>query len=198
MTTPTLEHNAQAIAQLTEAVNVLVSQFIRPNAQQANANRESINEVVALLNRHAHAITEIDQRLEATTQRTAANAEQIAANSQQIAALGERIEQFDQRLEETRALVAQNASDIAQASARHDQEMTELRAMQDANAQQIAELGTMQDANAQQIAELGTMQDANAQQIADNTTNIAVLIEENGAFRESQRCLWCCRLSAER
>ncbi|MEO0516270.1 MAG: hypothetical protein AAF171_03105 [Cyanobacteria bacterium P01_A01_bin.116] len=125
-TIPTPEQNTQAIAQLTAAVDVLVSQFIRPNAQQANANRESLDEVVELLNRHARAIVEID--------------EQQQANAQQIAATGDWLEQFDSRLDETRQLVAKNASNIAQ-----------LTVKQDRNAGQIAALGIAQRENATQI-----------------------------------------------
>ena len=38
---PTPESNARNIAALTSAVDMLVSQFIRPATQQANANRET-------------------------------------------------------------------------------------------------------------------------------------------------------------
>ena len=104
----------QAIAANTAAINALVTQFIRPNAQQALENQRSIAQMLELMARHAQAIVQIDERLEANTQ-------QIAANSQQIAALGDRLEQFDTRLEETRALVADNASNIAQMGTMHDQ-----------------------------------------------------------------------------
>lgn len=111
----------QVVAANTAAINALVTQFIRPNAQQALENQRSIAQVIELMDRHARAIVEIDERLEANTQQITANAEQIAANTQQIAAIGDRLEQFDQRLEETRALVAENSSQIAQLSVKQEQ-----------------------------------------------------------------------------
>ena len=157
-TTPTSEQNAQAIAQLTAAVDVLVTQFIRPNAQQANANRESINEVVELLNRHARAIVDID--------------EQQQVNAQQIAAIGDRLAHFDDRLEETRQLVAKNASNIAQITVKQDRsakQIVEITVKQDRNAEQIAEIAVKQDRNAEQIAEIAVKQDRSAEQIAEIT-----------------------------
>jgi|GEM_PF-2009062 len=104
----------QAIAANTVAIDALVTQFIRPNAQQALENQRSVAQIVELMDRHAQAIVQIDERLEASIQ-------QINANAEQIAALGDRLEQFDTRLEETRQLVAKNASDIAQMGTRHEQ-----------------------------------------------------------------------------
>ena len=103
----------QVIAANSSAISALVTQFIRPNAQQALENQRSIARIIELMARHTSAIVEIDERLEA-------NAQQIAANSAQIAALGDRLEQFDQRLEETRALVAENGSRIAQLGVKLD------------------------------------------------------------------------------
>lgn len=117
----TNEELQQAIAANTAAIGALVTQFIRPNSQQALENQRSVAQIIELMDRHARAIVEIDERLDANTQQIAANAEQIAANTQQIAALGERLEQFAQRLEDTRALVAENGSRIAQLSVKQDQ-----------------------------------------------------------------------------
>lgn len=78
MTTPSAESNATAIAQLTTAtaanaeaigqlngaINTLVSDFIKPNAQQANANRLDLRE--------------LDKRLVSIADITAANAQGIA------------------------------------------------------------------------------------------------------------------------
>ncbi|MFK8184807.1 MAG: hypothetical protein AB8B99_15655 [Phormidesmis sp.] len=109
----------QAIAANTTAINALVTQFILPNAQQALENQRSIAQIIDLIDRHAKAIIEIDERL-------AANTQQIAANAEQIAAIGERLEQFDQRLEETRELVADNSSQIAQLSTKQDQALNQI------------------------------------------------------------------------
>lgn len=119
----TNEELQQAIAANTAAINALVTQFIQPNAQQALENQRSIAQVIELMDRHARAIVEIDERLEANTQ-------QITANAEQIAAIGDRLEQFDQRLEETRVLVADNGSRMAQLSVKQDQLLDRVDAQQ--------------------------------------------------------------------
>ena len=131
----TPESNTRDIAALTSAVSMLVSQFIRPAMQQANANRETLDEVIELLSRHAQGLLGQEQRLDqmvdrlesiegivaqnaqqiaTTAQQQQANAQQISQNSEAIAAIAQRLEQFDTRLEETRQLVAKNSSDFAQ------------------------------------------------------------------------------------
>lgn len=119
----TNEELQQAIAANTAAINTLVTQFIQPNAQQALENQRSIAQVIELMDRHARAIVEIDERLETNTQ-------QITANAEQIAAIGDRLEQFDQRLEETRVLVADNGSRMAQLSVKQDQLLDRVDAQQ--------------------------------------------------------------------
>lgn len=111
------------IAANTAAINALVTQFIRPNAQQALENQRSISQGVELMNRHAQAILQIDERL--------------AANTQQITAIGDHLEQLDTRLEETRQLVAKNASEIAQLGTKHDQMFERLDARLDRTDGQI-------------------------------------------------------------
>ena len=140
MTTP--EQNAQqiaanteAIAELNNAVNFLVTEFIWPNAQQHQQSLERLERVEGI-------IEAIAQRLEETITQQQANARQIAQNA-------EGITQYRQLLEETRQLVAQNASNIAQGSARHDQEMAEIKAAQDRNDQQINRLVTEMEAIAE-------------------------------------------------
>lgn len=135
MSDPTPKSNARDIAALTSAVDMLVSQFIRPAMQQANANRETLDEVIELLSRHAQGLLGQEQRLDqmvdrlesierivaqnaqqiaTTAQQQQANAQQISQNSEAIAAITQRLEQLDTRLEETRQLVAKNSSDFAQ------------------------------------------------------------------------------------
>lgn len=128
--------NTAAIAQLTttaeqtnQAINLLVSEFIRPNAQQARDNYERLERVEGYM---------------------VSIAEQQQANAQQIAQNAEAITRFDGRLEETRQLVAKNASDIAQLTVKQDRNadaISRLEATQQANAQQIAQ-------NAQQVIAL--------------------------------------------
>lgn len=120
--------NTDGIAGLNNAVNILVSEFIRPNAQQHQQSLERLERVEGI-------VEAIAQRLEETITQQQANARQIAQNA-------EGITQYRQLLEETRPLVAQNASNIAQGSARHDQEMAEIRAAQDRNDEQIERLST--------------------------------------------------------
>ena len=105
--------NTKAIADLNQAVNFLVSDFIRPNAQQhlqSLARLEKLEEVVEA----------IAQPPQTTAQQQQTIAQQQAATAQQIERNAEALNQYDNRLEETRQLVAKNASDIAQATARID------------------------------------------------------------------------------
>ena len=153
-TIPTPESNARNIAALTSAVDMLVSQFIRPAAQQANGNRETLDEVVELLSRHAEGLLTLEQRLESLSELVARTAQQQQANAQQIAQNAEAITQFDTRLEETRQLVADNGSRIAQ-----------LTVKQDRNANQITQLAVKQDRNADQIAELRDLQQESTERL---------------------------------
>ena len=93
----------QAIAANTAAIGALVTQFIRPNAQQALENQRSVAQLIELMDRHARAIIEIDERLEANIQQIAANAEQIAANSSRIAQLSVKQDQVLDRIDEQQA-----------------------------------------------------------------------------------------------
>ena len=154
--TMTNDELQQAIVANTAAINALVTQFIRPNAQQAAENQRSIAQMLKLMARHSLAVVQIDERLEANTQ-------QIAANAEQIAAAGDRLEQFDQRLEEALALVAENASQIAQQGTRHD-------LMFERVDSRMAEVFEHIDSR------IGRMDG-----------QIATLVEENRAFRESQQ-----------
>lgn len=143
----TPESNARDIASLTQALDMVVSQFVRPSVQQANANRETLDEVIELLSRHATGLLTLEQRLEGLTdivsdvaQQQRVNAQQTAQNAEAIAALTQRLEQFDTRLEETRQLVAKNSSDIAQISVKVDQFITEGRAARESQQTSINQL----------------------------------------------------------
>lgn len=153
---PTPESNARDIAALTSAVDMLVSQFIRPATQQANANRERLDEVIDLLNRHAQGLLGQAQRLDQMIDRldsiegiVAQNAQQIAAtaqqqqaNAQQIALNAEALTAFDQRLDETRQLVAKNSSDFARMNTETkvslDRLIEENRAFRESQQSQLA------------------------------------------------------------
>lgn len=177
----TLEELQQAIAANTAAIGALVTQFIRPNAQQALENQRSVGQMIDLMDRHTRAIIEIDERLEASTQQIAANAEQIAANTQQIAAIGDRLEQFDQRLEDTRALVAENGSRIAQMSVKQDQILDRVD----------SQISTLVEENqafreSQQL-QIDKLVEENQASRESQQLQIDRLVEENRAFRESQQ-----------
>jgi uncharacterized protein YoxC len=141
-TIPTPASNARNIAALTSAVDMLVSQFIRPAAQQANGNRETLDEVVELLSRHAEGLLTLEQRLESLSELVARTAQQQQANAQQIAQNAEAITQFDTRLEETRQLVAKNSSDFArmntETKASLDRLIEENRAFRESQQTQLA------------------------------------------------------------
>ncbi len=79
--------NALAIDRLTSAVDVLVSQFIRPNAQQHLDSMERLDRIEQLLDRHAQAIVAIDLRLDRVAEQQRANVEQITQNTEGIAEL---------------------------------------------------------------------------------------------------------------
>lgn len=121
--------NTQAIADLNQAVNFLVSEFIRPNTQQHIQSLERLERIEVII--------------EAVGQRQQANAQQIASNAEAITQYDARLEQYDARLEDTRALledtrsiVAENGSQIAQLKVAQQQ----VTSQQDRNAQALAEL----------------------------------------------------------
>ena len=90
--TERLDRIEGAIEQLNSTLNVLITEFIRPNAQQARANYERLERIETALDR-------------AATQ-TVANAEQSGTNEQQIASNAEAIA-------ETGNLVQANAEAIS-------------------------------------------------------------------------------------
>ena len=209
-TTPgiTPESNARDIAALTSAVDMLVSQFIRPATQQANANREALDEVIDILSRHAQGLLSMEQRLDQMVDRLESIEGIVAQNAQQIA---ETVQQ--QRVN------TQQIAEVVQQQRVNAQQIAEVVQQQRVNAQQIAETVQQQRVNAQQIAEVVQQQRANAQQIAQNAEAIIAfdqrleetrqlvaknssdfarmntetkagidhLVEENRAFREENR-----------
>ena len=162
--------NTAAIAGLNAAVNFLVSEFIRPNAQQHQQSLERLERVEGI-------VEGIAQRLEETITQQQANARQIAQNA-------EGVTQYRQLLEETRQLVAQNASNIAQGGARHAKEMAEIRASQARNDEQIERLGTVQERlgafqarNDEHLSRISAAQDRNDEQIARLSTEVQAIAE---------------------
>jgi chromosome segregation ATPase len=171
-----IEANTQAIAGLNQAVNFLVTEAIRPAAQQASANYERLESIAGIVADSAQQIAQTLQTLSSLAEQSTVQQEIIAGNTQAITELTQlaesqqqRLDAFDSRLEETRTLVAENASLIAQIGVKVD-----------ANASLIAQIGDKVDANASQIAQnasqiaqIGDKVDANASQIAQNASQIA-------------------------
>lgn len=103
--------NTNAIGDLNQALNFLVTEFIRPNAQQHLQSLERLDRIEGI----AEAITEQQQ-----------------VNTQQIAQNVEAIARFDERLEETRTLVAANGSQIAQLGIKVDANAVQITRLKEA------------------------------------------------------------------
>lgn len=133
-----IEANASNIDRLTSAVDILVSQFIRPNAQQAFSNFERLGRIEGVL--------------EAIATQQQANTQKIAVNADMFTAIGESIEAFDQRLEATRDLVAQNSSAIAQLTVKQDQNVNDIADLKVLVANMVKENQAFRESQQSQLA----------------------------------------------
>ena len=175
------ERNAQQIADLTQAVSTLVTQFLIPTAQQANANRETMSNVIGLLERHGEVMAGIDIKLDSAASQLQ---EVVAAQS----AATERMSTFDERLEETRQLVAKNSSDFAQMDVRLDRMIEENEAFRESQRSQINRMVEENEAfRESQRSQIDRMVERNETFRESQRSQIDRMIEENEAFRESQR-----------
>lgn len=147
-----IEANTTAISQLSSAVDVLVTRFIRPTAQQTVANIERLERIEELLDRHAQAIVEVDFRLDRMVEQIAANAQQIAANTEAITDLTDSLRAFDLRLEETRTLVAGNGSQIAVLRVVIAENGSQIDALRATVAENVAEGQAMREAMQTQLS----------------------------------------------
>ena len=102
--TERLDRIEASIEALNQSLNFLVTEFIRPNAQQTNANRldlqaldERLEQVAAMQAEAAQQQAIIDRQLQANAEQSAANEQQIAANAEAIAALREASQESDTR-----------------------------------------------------------------------------------------------------
>jgi Mg/Co/Ni transporter MgtE len=136
---------SKGIAQLSNAVDVLVSQFIRPNAQQALANYERIERIEGVAERNVEAIASLASSSEANRQAIASLTALSEANQQQIAANAEANAQSQGRLTRIEDITAENGRqiDILIAEGRVDRQNTRdaiasLTASSEANQRQIA------------------------------------------------------------
>ena len=142
--------NTQAITDLSRTVNFLVTEAIRPAVQQSSANYERLESIVGIVADSAQQIAQNSQALSSLVELSTANQQQVASNTQAITMLTrlaegnqQRLDAFDSRLEETRAIVADNGSQIAQIGVKVD-----------ANAEQIAQLQETVEASRQETEAL--------------------------------------------
>ena len=73
-----VESNIQAIASLNESISFLVTEFIRPSAQQALSNYERLERLERVVEQNAQAITAMTELSQINQQQIAANAEKNA------------------------------------------------------------------------------------------------------------------------
>ena len=73
-----VESNIQAIASLNESISFLVTEFIRPSAQQALSNYERLERLERVVEQNAQAITAMTELSQINRQQIAANAEKNA------------------------------------------------------------------------------------------------------------------------
>ena len=153
--------------QLAQLIATLISDFIRPNAQQHLESMSRLDRIESLLERHAEVIAGIDIKLD-----------QIAVINQEVATAqavsAERMERLEERLEETRQLVAKNASDFAQMAAKNANDFAQMAAK---NASDFAQTNERMD---RMIEENNTFREI-------QQTRLDQMIEENNTFRETQQ-----------
>ena len=100
-----VETNTLATRQLNESINCLVSEFIRPNTQQAFANYERLERLESALE------TLVAQSL-VNAEQIAANPERIAANQEQIAGNTENITRLEAMIEGLGTRIADQSNQI--------------------------------------------------------------------------------------
>lgn len=100
-----VETNTLATRQLNESINYLVSEFIRPNTQQAFANYERLERLESALE------TLVAQSL-VNAEQIAANPERIAANQEQIAGNTENITRLEAMIEGLGTRIADQSNQI--------------------------------------------------------------------------------------
>ena len=129
-----IEANTEAIAQLSGVLNALVTNFIRPSAEQASANYERLDRIEGV-------VLSIAEQQQAATQQIAAIAGQQQAITQQIAAIAGQQQTITQQIA---AITGQQQAITQQIAAIAGQQQT--------ITQQIAAIAEQQQANMQQIA----------------------------------------------
>lgn len=93
-----VEANTLANQQLSESLNFLVTEFIRPNTQQAFANYERLER--------------LESALETLVAQSLVSAEQIEANQQQIASNTESITRLENKVDKIADTVSEQSQQI--------------------------------------------------------------------------------------
>ncbi|MEM6451508.1 MAG: hypothetical protein AAF703_14475 [Cyanobacteria bacterium P01_D01_bin.105] len=100
------EQTEASLARLSSAVDVLVSEFIRPSTQQAIANYQRLERIEAALETSVQCWDRLEGLVEANILQSRANEQQIAANAEGIAEnklvianLGEGISEQSQQIQ---------------------------------------------------------------------------------------------------
>ncbi|MFK8185351.1 MAG: hypothetical protein AB8B99_18405 [Phormidesmis sp.] len=114
-----IEANTIAISQISQALDAIVTQFIRPNTQQAFANYERLERIETVLENSAETIGQLEaiqaenaQQVAQNTQATKALAQIADTTQQQISSNAEVISQSESRLQRIENLTEENGNQI--------------------------------------------------------------------------------------
>ncbi len=130
--TERLDRLEQGMETLTNTLNLLVTEFIRPSAQQAAANHERLERIEAILERIAEG--------------QSANEQQIGGNAEGFTEARRLIQGNAEGLTEARRLIQGNAEGLA-----------ETRELIQGNAEGLAETRELVQRNAERSAENSTL-----------------------------------------
>lgn len=107
-----VEANASANQQLGESLNFLVSEFIRPNTQQAFANYERLERLESALETLVAQSLVNAEQIEANQQQIEASQQQIEANQRQIASNTESITRLEAKVDDIAETVSEQSQQI--------------------------------------------------------------------------------------
>lgn len=111
--TERLDRIEASIEDLTNALDVLVTQFIRPTAQQASANFERLERIESALEQLVTLMLSNEQQIAANTDQIAANASQVAQNAGQIAANASQVAQNAEAITRLEVVTTENAQTVS-------------------------------------------------------------------------------------
>ena len=185
-----IEANTQAIAGLNQAVSFLVTEAIRPAVQQAAANYEQLGQLIAIVERNADAISQVQELQAGNSQQTAqntqaisslvelvtANQQQIAANAQQIAANTETVTALTE-LSRNNAEAILALTGLSRTNTEAISTLTEGIAAFDSRLEDTRNL----------VADNAQQQAITNQKVDALTERMDAYVQEGEAFREIQR-----------